>query len=118
MLAVIIRGLAGTLEDKLKTVCRSTEEMIARIEEVNEKLDTKIPVIFSTDVEAMYPSLDIPAIAEAVREHFLESNLDISIDEEELALYCAIVVSKEKITEFRLSEPGPGSGGPASPRRR
>ena len=49
--------------DKLMTVCRSTEEMIARIEEVNEKLDTKVPVIFSTDVEAMYPSLDIPVIA-------------------------------------------------------
>ena len=54
------------------------------------KLDTKIPVIYSTDVEATYPSLDIPAIAEAVGEQFLISNLDIPVDEEELALYCAI----------------------------
>ena len=52
----------------------------------------------------MYPSLDIPAIAEAVREQFLISNLDIPVDEEELALYCAIVLSKEKISELGLSE--------------
>ena len=104
LLAVIIRGLSGTLENKLGVVCRSTEEMIARIEEVNSKLDTKIPTIFSTDVEAMYPSLDIPAIAEAVREQFLLSNLEISIDEEELALYCAIVLTRDEIAALGLSE--------------
>ena len=42
------------LDKKLMTVCGSTEEMIARIEEVNQKIGAKVPVIFSTDVEAMH----------------------------------------------------------------
>ena len=36
--------------------------------------------------QSMYPGLDIPAIAEAVREQFLISILDILVNEEKLAL--------------------------------
>ena len=104
LLAVIMRGLSGTLDEKLMTVCRSTEEMIARIEEVNQKIGTKVPVIFSTDVEAMYPSLDIEAVALAAKNEFLKSNLTIPINEEELALYCAIVLGTEELEELGLTE--------------
>ena len=104
LLATIVRGLSGTMEEKLETVCRSTEEMIARIEEVNQKLGTKVPVIFSTDVEAMYPSLDIPVIAQAAKEQFLRSDLEIPINAEELSLYCAIVLSKEEIAELGITD--------------
>ena len=45
----------------------------------------------------MYPALDIDVIARVASEEFLKSDLDIPVNEEELALYCAIVLDKEEL---------------------
>ena len=48
--------------------------------------------------------MDIPVIARAARDQFLQSDLEIPINVEELALYCAIVLSKEEIAELGLTD--------------
>ena len=62
------------------------------------------PNIFSTDVEAMYPALDIDVIARVASEEFLKSDLDIPVNEEELALYCAIVLDEEELDTLGLTD--------------
>ena len=48
-------------------------------------------VIGSLDVKALYPSLDVPFVAEKVAEMFLDSNLTVpSLDVKELGLYLAL----------------------------
>ena len=59
LLSIIMTGLAGAMDEELGMICRSTEEMIADLEAVNAREDIKDLVFLSTDVTAMYPSLDI-----------------------------------------------------------
>ena len=42
-----------------KTVCASTEELIAEVERLNNEGVDDLDIIGSMDVEALYPSLDI-----------------------------------------------------------
>ena len=58
----IVMAIAGQI-DKDEVVCRSTEEMMAEIERVNVMEDKDDLILSSTDVSAMYPSLDIPQVA-------------------------------------------------------
>ena len=81
--------------------------MIAKIEEVNARLAPNrvgAPVTLSADVEAMYPSLDIDVIARVAAKEFLKSDLDIPVNEEELALYCAIVLSTDELEQLGLTD--------------
>ena len=77
--------------DTDEVVCKSTEEMMAEIERVNAIEDKEDLVIWSTDVSAMYPSLDIPVVAKVVVEEFLSTDLEIELDTEELSLYLAVI---------------------------
>ena len=90
-------------DDKIDTVSRSTEEMIATIEEINNTESLEELVIYSTDVEAMYPSLDIDRVAKVAGEEFLESDLDIEIDTEELSLYLAVTHTSEELEKLGFS---------------
>ena len=57
-------------------------------------------VIFSTDVEAMYPSLDIASVAAVAREEFVKSKLKVEIDNLELSLYLAITLYKKELDDL------------------
>ena len=52
----------------------------------------------------MYPSLDIDVIARVAAEEFLKSDLDIPVNKEELALYCAIVLSTDELEQLGLTD--------------
>ena len=89
-----------------ETVCTSTEEMLAAIEEVNMsgKLDQKC-VIGSIDVKALYPSLDIGFVSEKVGEMFLRSGIEVpEIDAGELGLYLALNRTPDQLREKGLHE--------------
>ena len=61
-------------------------------------------MIYCTDVEAMYPSLDIDTVAKVAGEEFLESDLDIEIDTEELSLYLAVTNTSEDLDILGFSQ--------------
>ena len=78
--------------------------MLAEIEKKNARSDLKNPVIRSTDVVNMYPSLPIDEIAIIVTNEFLRSDLTIETDRDELGLYLAIQLSPKKIKGHGLSD--------------
>ena len=53
-------------------ICRSSEEMMAAMTEVNELQDTKNLVILSTDISTMFPSMDIAECAKIAADMFYE----------------------------------------------
>ena len=74
--------------DRSGSVCMNTEEMMSDIALVNNQGIGRKTIIGSTDVKALYPSLDIPFTIEKVGEVFHESEVNIDgIDYEELGLY-------------------------------
>ena len=96
------------MDETIDTLCLSTEEMYHALEAFNQKVsedhqsNIEEPVIFSMDVVAMFPSLDIAEVARAVNEEFVNSDLEIEFDERELGLYLAIIFQKERRKELEL----------------
>ncbi len=58
-----------------ETVCNSTEEMLAAVKETNTRGISESMVLGSTDVIALYPSLDIPDTIKVVCDMFEESKI-------------------------------------------
>ena len=80
--------------------------MLASIEDVNNSgdLDEEC-IVGSTDVKALYPSIDIDFAAEKVGEVFLESEVNVAeIDSRELGLYLALNRTKEQLQTKGLAE--------------
>ena len=92
-----------------KTVCASTEELLAEVEIINNEgeLDNTY-IVGSMDVEALYPSLDIEFTVDKVCELLYESRVNIEgIDIKELGLYLSLMK-----TDGELREIGVQSGCP------
>ena len=100
MISSILRPLWQTQP----TVCTSTEEMIAAIEETNRKQIDKHTTIGSADVKALYPSLNIDFTAEKVSEMFVDSDLTVEIDHEELGLYLSLNTNREELEKEDLTQ--------------
>ena len=73
--------------------------MICELERVNNRDDVEDLVVLSTDIEAMYPSLDTD-----VAREFLDCELEVNYDETELALYLAIEMEREELVSLGLGE--------------
>ena len=70
---------------------------------VNNQGIGKKTIIGSTDVKALYPSLDIPSTTENVRGFFHESEVNVDgIDYEELVLYISFNRSPDEIMALDL----------------
>ena len=108
ILSEILTTLGDEMDETIDTLCLSTEEMCHAQEAFNQKVsedhqnNIKEPVIFSMDVAAMFPSLDIAEVAQAVNEEFVNSDLATEVDERELRLYFAITFQKERWMELEL----------------
>ena len=89
--------------DRSGSVCMNTEEMMSDISRVNcEGLNDKT-VVGSTDVKALYPSLDIPFTIEVVGDVFYNSNVNIAgVDNDELGLYISLNRSVDEINALGL----------------
>ena len=86
------------------SVCFSTEEMIAAVDEVNERGIDSTYIIGSADVKALYPSLDIEFTIEVVCDMFNKSKVNIkNVNYKEVALYIALNRTDEEIRDKGLS---------------
>ena len=101
IISMILNGLADEMDEKVKSECKSTEEMVAAIENANSKnrLET---VVWSSDVKALYPSLKIKEVTEVVYSEFLTSDMNIEVDLNELGLYLALILNKEEIQAYGI----------------
>ena len=101
--AEIVSDILETLLDETgnEVECASSEEMQRAMEEANEyieRMEIEDTVIFSTDVKALYPSLDLEDVLEAVEKVVIESEYEFqNVDEKEMAKYLKIVVTKEEL---------------------
>ena len=88
-----------------KTVCASTEELLAEVNMLNERGITNRHIVGSMDVEALYPSLDIDFTVEKVCELLLESDVNIKgVDYKEVGLYLSLVKTDEELRMLGLHE--------------
>ena len=51
----------------------------------------------------MYPSLDINTVARVAHEEYLNCDLDMNVNPEELALYLAVVKEPEELAQLGLT---------------
>ena len=61
-------------------------------------------MIFSTDITSFYPSLDIPFVCAAVAEEIFRSDLQVTVDIREIALYLAIVYDRQHLRTLGLGD--------------
>jgi hypothetical protein len=81
-----------------KTVCSSTEELLAEVEKLNEGGIDQLDIIGSMDVETLYPSLDIDFTIDKVCELLYSSSVKFEgINYKELGLYLSLMVTDEEL---------------------
>ena len=104
MLSLILNELAKQFDEG--TECRSTEEMIAEMEEkVNSRNDITELFVGSTDVKALYPSLLAEGTTDIIEEVFMQSELKVEgVDWNEAGKYLTINLSPNEISELKLDE--------------
>ena len=72
--------------------------MVANLKIKEEEITD--PVVFSMDVDALYPSLDIEDISDAVMTMVEETELGMEdVDVKHLATYLAVMLTKDEILE-------------------
>ena len=85
--------------------CNSTEDLLSRIQEVNENEDLEGCIIGSMDVKALYPSIDIDFAVEKCKELIFESQAEFkNVDTEELGLYLALCSEEGEIEREGLAD--------------
>ena len=101
LLSMIIKPL-----NKLNSSsCSSSEEMMASIQQANEKGLPTDTVVGSLDVKALYPSLDVELTARVIADTYMEHSYEvINVDYNELSLYLALNMSPENLTNKGLYE--------------
>ena len=105
-LSYLISNILKEVTDKEQTVCDSTEDMLAGIQQANDSgMIQEDTVIGSLDVKALYPSLDLDHTIETAAEEFRRSDVEIDgVDDEELGLYLSLSRSKDYLREKGISE--------------
>ena len=71
--------------------------MLAELEVVNTKENIEKLVAFSMDVVKLYPSLKSEEVAKLISKAYLESDVEVAVEETELGLYLALTVSREEL---------------------
>ena len=87
--------------------CTSTEDMMASIQKVNERLAEtgEDAVVISLDVKALYPSMDIELTADVVYQLFLERGPTVDgVDASQVGHYLALMMKPEKLREKGLAD--------------
>ena len=109
--AEILAVLGDSMGKSVNTLCLSTEEMCHCLQSFNQTVEeggatgnVHKPVIFSMDVAAMYPSLDVSIVAKAIGEEFVNADLEINVDERKLTLYLAVIFQKERRKEVLVRQ--------------
>ena len=91
-----------------KTEVKSTEELCSEMRSANERIKKDglrrglfqragNLIVGSKDVKAHYPSIDIEVASEEVKKEIEESDLEVEVDTDEVALFLACSMSPEEI---------------------
>ena len=118
LLSEILDAMADELDEKIGTECRSTEELVAGVEQVNDRGVENPIVVFSMDVAALYPNLKSDVVAKETATSYNELELEIEVDEHQLGIYLMLTLGREKlvneklgfVTPTRLATHGPAPG--------
>ena len=101
VLTIILTSVMDHAEAPVE--CSSSEEVQRAILDANLKIkeeEITDPVVFSMDVDALYPSLDIEDISDAVMTMVEETELGMEdVDVKHLATYLAVMLTKDEILE-------------------
>ena len=73
------------------------------MEKVNGVDNVTNLVAWSMDVVKLYPSLKADEVAKLVSKAFLDSSLEVEVDDLALGLYLALTVSREELTKLGLA---------------
>ena len=99
ILSLIINKVMDQEEDGVE--CLSSEEMQRAIFDANLDIKEKEQegtVVFSMDVDALYPNMDKEDMVQAVQELFMETVVEVEgVQVEELAKYLAVTYTKEEL---------------------
>ena len=98
----ILNKMADILDKEIETESRSTEDMVAGIEGVNQKTPGDL-VVFSMDVDALYPNLKAKEVAREIAAAFTDIELDIDVDIHQLGLYLLLVLGKKELKKQGLA---------------
>ena len=115
VLCEILNPFVEEADKERRTEVKSTEEMCAVIKATNDNISRDglkrgayqragSLIVGSKDVKAHYPEIDIEVAAEELKKEIEESNLEVNVDEEELALYIACSMKPEEIEKEGLTE--------------
>ena len=104
LLSQICMRLGDEMDETIQTLCLSQEEMCHGIEKVNNRGGIEKLVFFSMDVCKMFPSLRAKDVASVVKEEYLRAQLEVEVDDAELALFLSIEVSREELERLGLGE--------------
>ena len=103
-LSSVLNCLADEMDKTVKSECKNTEEMVAGIEEINEKERDNRTVIWSSDVKALYPSLRVNDVSKIIYEEYINADLEVNTDDDELGLYIALTHDMNMIKELGLEK--------------
>jgi len=97
-LSHLISKLLTDLYMSERSVCLSTEGLLAEVDKLNHEGLDDDDIVGSGDVEALYPSLDIEFTVDKVCEMFLGSTVSIKdINLEELTLYLSLNKTEDQL---------------------
>ena len=100
-----------------KTVCSSTEELLAEVGRLNDEGLDELDIVGSMDVIALYPSLDIDFTIQKVCEVLYESPVRYEgLNVKELGLYLSLVMNDDELSEKGVHTGCPKRRFPNGPR--
>ena len=89
--------------DQAEEPCTSREDLLSKIEHINESEDLEDCIIGSMDVKALYPSIDIEFSVDRCVEMILNSSIEFkNVNIMEVGLYLALCVNGENLAEAGL----------------
>ena len=98
--------LLKTIKDREEGQCDITEDMLHEINKVNREMQlNENTIVGSTDVKALYPSLEIDFTIEKVCELFLEDDVKVEgVDYKEVGLYLALTKTEDDLQESGVTD--------------
>ena len=75
---------------------------MAALEKTNSLDNVKKLVVWSMDVEKLYPSLKADEVSKLVGKAFLESELEVDVNTDDLSLYLALTVDRKELVKRGL----------------
>ena len=115
LLCEILNPFVEEADKESRTEVKSQEELCSEMNKVNARIREEglrrgpyqnegNLVVGSKDVEAHYPNIDIDLAASEVKKEIEESDLEVNVDTNEVALFLACSMTPEEIEEEGLTD--------------